>query len=66
MSSYKVQNQWGGSSAPWNPGGTFVLGSRQGQNVINLDLTSPNGGQSLTGTMTYNGEGPIGFRGDQG
>ncbi|NTX14757.1 hypothetical protein HUA76_28595 [Myxococcus sp. CA056] len=64
--NYVVENQWGGPTAPWNPGGTFVLGSRQGQNVIALDLTSGNSGESLTGTMTYNGEGPIGFRGNMG
>lgn len=63
--NYTVENQWGGSSAPWNPGGTFVLGYRANQNVIALDVTSDDGGTSLTGTMTYNGEGPIGFKAAQ-
>ena len=31
--------------------------------VVALDVSSPDGGRSLTGTMTYAGEGPIGFRG---
>ncbi|WP_338873397.1 lectin OAA family protein [Myxococcus stipitatus] len=60
--NYKVENQWGGSSAPWNPGGTFILGGRMDQNVVALDFTSSNGGQTLTGTMTYAGEKPIGFK----
>ncbi|MCP3097298.1 lectin ESA-2 [Myxococcus sp. K15C18031901] len=60
--NYQVENQWGGSSAPWNPGGTFLLGYRVGQNVIAIDVTSSDGGQSLVGTMTYSGEKPIGFK----
>jgi hypothetical protein len=65
MSAYSVENQWGGSSAPWNPGGTYVLGARSGQNVVAVDVKSDDGGQTLTGTMTYAGEGPIGFRAKQ-
>lgn len=60
--SYTVVNQWGGSSAPWNPGGTWVLGGRSNQSVVAIQVNSPDGGQTLMGTMTYNGEGPIGFR----
>jgi hypothetical protein len=60
--AYSVENQWGGSSAPWNPGGLWVLGCRANQNVVALDINSSDGGQTLNGTMTYNGEGPIGFR----
>ncbi|NBD09665.1 lectin OAA family protein [Corallococcus silvisoli] len=63
MTAYVVQNQWGGSGAPWNPGGLWVIGSRPGQGVVALNVTSSDGGKTLTGTMTYNGEGPIGFRG---
>jgi hypothetical protein len=59
---YTVQNQWGGSSAPWNPGGTWVMGCRANQNVVAVSITSNDGGQTLTGTMTYAGEGPIGFK----
>jgi hypothetical protein len=63
MSVYTVTNSWGSSSG--NPGGTYVLGARSGQNVVAIDVTSPDGGKTLTGTMTYAGEGPIGFQGTQ-
>ncbi|MEG5017749.1 MULTISPECIES: lectin OAA family protein [unclassified Microcoleus] len=62
MTLYQVQNQWGGSSAPWNEGGTWVIGSRPNQNVVAINVKSVDGGQTLNGTMTYAGEGPIGFR----
>jgi hypothetical protein len=61
--TYDTQNQWGGSSAPWHPGGTWVIGQRSGQNVIALKVTSGDGGKSLNGTNTYAGEGPVGFKG---
>lgn len=64
-SSYLAENQWGGSTAPWHPGGTFVLGARKGQNPVAFDIASKDGGKSFTGTMTYDGEGPIGFRAKQ-
>lgn len=64
-SSYSVENQWGGSAAPWHPGGTFVLGAREGQNPVAFDIASNDGGKTFTGTMTYQGEGPIGFRATQ-
>lgn len=60
--TFSVQNQWGGDSKPWHPGGLWVIGGREGQPVVALDLTSEDDGQSLQGTMTYRGEGPIGFR----
>jgi hypothetical protein len=60
--TYTVENQWGGSTAPWHPGGTWVLGCRAGQNVIALNIESGDGGITLQGTMTYAGEGPIGFK----
>ncbi|MDH3974274.1 MAG: glycosyl hydrolase family 18 protein [Deltaproteobacteria bacterium] len=59
--NYLVENQWGGSSAPWHPGGTWVMGCRNGQHVVQLEASSADGGQTLKGTMTYDGEGPIGF-----
>ena len=62
MSKYAVANQWGGSSAPWHPGGTWVLGARDNQNVVAIEIKSGDGGKSFTGTMTYAGEGPIGFK----
>lgn len=64
--TYEVQNQWGGSSAPWHPGGTWTIGGRENQNVVALSVRSPNNGMNLDGTMTYAGEGPIGFRGSRG
>ncbi|NTV99985.1 MAG: hypothetical protein HGA19_01630, partial [Oscillochloris sp.] len=60
MASYAVENQWGGEEAPWHPGGTWEIGSRDNQLVINLDLSSTDGGETLNGTITYVGEGPIG------
>lgn len=62
---YSVQNQWGGSSAPWHDGGQWVLGARADQNVVALNVASNDNGKTLTGTMTYAGEGPIGFKGSQ-
>ena len=63
MANYAVQNQWGGDQAPWHPGGTWQLGARSNQNVVAIDVSSTDGGQTLNGTNTYAGEGPIGFRG---
>jgi len=60
--NYYVTNQWGGSHAPWHEGGIWVLGTREHQHVVDLDIHSSDEGKSYTGTMTYYGEGPIGFR----
>jgi hypothetical protein len=60
--TYVVENQWGGSSAPWHPGGTWVMGCRAGQNVVAVNVESGDSGITMTGTITYNGEGPIGFK----
>ncbi len=60
--NYVVENQWGGDSAPWHPGGTFVLGFREGQAVVSLSMKSTDGGKTFTGAMTYAGEGPIELR----
>jgi len=60
--TYTVENQWGGSGAPWHPGGTWVIGCRVGQGVVAVNVESSDGGNTLAGSMTYNGEGPIGFR----
>jgi len=60
--TYAVENQWGGETAPWHPGGTWVLGCRGGQNVVAVDIVSSDGGATFTGAMTYSGEGPIGFK----
>lgn len=61
--TYFVENQWGGSSAPWHPGGPMILGARANQPIVALNITSADNGVTLTGTMTYAGEGPIGFVG---
>ena len=61
-SSYLTENQWGGSTAPWHPGGTYVLGARKDQNPVAFDIKSSDNGKTFSGTMTYNGEGPIGFK----
>jgi len=37
----------------------WQIGSREGQNVAALDVTSADGGQTWQGTITYAGEGPI-------
>lgn len=60
---YQVENQWGGDSAPWHNAGLFLLGARNGQNAVAFDLQSNDGGATLTGSMTYAGEGPIGVKG---
>ncbi len=62
---YKVENQWGGDAAPWNDGGTWVIGSRTNQHVVAIDVKSHDGGQTLNGTITYSGEGPISFKGQR-
>ncbi|KQO05641.1 lectin OAA family protein [Sphingomonas sp. Leaf242] len=61
--AFDATNQWGGASAPWHQGGQWVLGCRPDQSVTALDLTSADDGKTVTGTMIYAGEGPIGFRG---
>jgi hypothetical protein len=63
--AYNATNQWGGDGAPWNQGGQFVLGCRDDQTVVALEVTSSDNGATLNGTTTYSGEGPIGFRGRQ-
>lgn len=60
---YQVENQWGGDTAPWHDAGLFLLGGRNGQNAVAFNLTSNDGGQTITGSMTYAGEGPIGVQG---
>ncbi|NOY15824.1 MAG: hypothetical protein GXP23_02615 [Gammaproteobacteria bacterium] len=63
MALYQAENQWGGPDAPRHPGGPWIIGYRVGQNVAALKVSSTDDGQTLTGEMTYNGEGPIGFKG---
>ncbi len=59
MAIYEAKNRWGASSAPWHPAGNFVIGSRVNQRCIALTINSGDGGTSMTGNMTYAGEGPI-------
>ncbi len=59
--SYRVENQWGGSGAPWHPGGIWLIGGRD-QKCVAVQVEGD--GKSLSGTMTYEGEGPIGFEGE--
>jgi len=63
MNTYQCENQWGGNNAPWHDAGLFLLGARSGQNAVAFDIKSTDGGKSFSGTMTYAGEGPIGFKG---
>jgi hypothetical protein len=58
--TYEVENQWGGSSAPWHPGGQWVIGCRGSQGVVAVKAKGDESG--LEGTMTYAGEGPIGLK----
>ena len=60
---YSVQVQWGGSSAPWNNDGQWVIGGRPSQRVVRLSVASSDEGRTLNGWLVYAGEGPIGFRG---
>jgi len=64
-SVYSVENQWGGDDAPWHPAGDWTIGCRPDQAVVGLDIKATEGQYELTGNMTYEGEGPIGFRGDK-
>lgn len=57
---YHAEQQWGGSSALWRPAGLFLLGAHEAQNAVGFNLASHDDGLTLTGTMTYAGEGPIG------
>jgi len=63
--TYTVENRWGGDAAPWHPGGTWVIGCRDGQGVVAVNVESGDGGLTLAGSMTYAGEGPIGFKSQQ-
>ena len=56
---YSVSESWGGS---WVYDGVWTLGYRDTQQVVRLDIRSPDGGDTFNGKMTYSGEGPIGFR----
>lgn len=59
--NYMVENRWGDSD--WQEGGNWVIGARCGQDVVAFNVTSPDNGQTLTGSLTYSNEGPIDFQG---
>ncbi|WP_205859214.1 lectin OAA family protein [Pleionea sediminis] len=62
---YKVENQWGGDKAPWHDGGQWVMGCRKDQLMTMLKVSSSDNGQTLEGTVTYVGEGPIAFKAER-
>lgn len=66
---YKTEVQWGGTTAEWHDNGVFVIGGRDGQRCVNIQISSADGGESFTGQMQYgksrqwpSGEGLIGLR----
>ena len=61
---YDVKVQWGGSSEPWHEDGSWIIGGRNNQRCIQLNVTASND-NNLSGDMTYEGEGPIGFKAEQ-
>lgn len=57
---YTVENVWGPDG--WHPGGTWIIGGRDKQRVVELQISAKDDGKTLTGTVTYDGEKPVGFR----
>ncbi|MGK7900628.1 MAG: P-loop NTPase fold protein [Hormoscilla sp.] len=62
MARYLCEQQLGGHPAPWQLGGVWEIGAPEEQNVVALQVKSPDEGQTLEGLITYAGEGRIGFR----
>ena len=60
--AYSTEVQWGGSSKPWHANGVWVIGGRDNQRAVKLGIESSDNGKTFSGTMTYSGEGPIGFK----
>lgn len=60
---YVAGVQWGGDTAEWYEDDIWVIGSREDQKVVAMNVQSTDGGQTLLGTITYNGESAIGFKG---
>jgi hypothetical protein len=54
--------QWGGDMAPWHNEGTWRLGDRPNQALIEVIAERQGTSNDLVSTATYAGEGPIGFR----
>jgi hypothetical protein len=59
---YAAEVQWGGSSAPWHANGTWIIGCRDTQRAVKVNISSSDGGETFSGTMNYAGEGAISFR----
>jgi hypothetical protein len=59
---YTTQVQWGGNTAPWNNAGTWTIGDRANQHIVDVKLDSQDNGNNLHGTVTYSGEGAVGFK----
>lgn len=55
---YRVQLQWQDESAPWRDGGVLAIGGRLQKPVTALKLDSPDGGETLTGQVAFQGEPP--------
>ncbi len=52
MSIYQVQNKWG--SFPSKQCGIFFLGSRNNQELMDININSTDGNKTLTENKTYN------------
>ena len=50
---YRVQNQWGGSHAPWHDGGVFKIGDPAMASFSALSVASADKGETLAGTVTF-------------
>lgn len=61
INTYDVEIRWGSSLWIDSPV-DFILGSRSSQRVVDIDIESTDGGETLEGTIRYAGEGSIGFR----
>lgn len=57
--AYRVQYQWQDESAPWHDGGVFTINGRSPKPVTALNLNSTDGGKTLTGEVTFQGESPV-------
>lgn len=57
---FRVETKTG--NADWVLDGNWVIGGRKDQAIIKFEAKSKDGGKTLSGTTTYAGEGPIGFK----
>ena len=61
--NWDVDVRWGGASGIWRRDGTWVIGGRPNQPVVDVKITGD--GNNFSGQITYVNEGPISFRGRQ-